>query len=467
MKIKLILAASEFDPLKKNEPFMPLSLPLLAATAPLHDYTLINMLSDDKIDYDEPVDLVGISSRITAEKTAYKIADEFRKRKVKVILGGPQISAVPFRAIEHADSVVVGEGEELWPRLLRDLENNNLKKFYVCSPDKFNSKHYSIYQNYNYPDLNKIPAASRSLYKKRYSFDTVFAVRGCSIDCDFCSVSSFFGKKARFRPVDDVVKEISAFKNFYYLLDDNVFGRPAYYDYYMELFEKLSNLKRIKYWTGQANLEAASTEKGRAVIKLAAKSGLIYAAVGLESINPVIQKKSGIINKMGVINNKDLIASMKENIVYLQNLGIIVTGWFTIGYEEDTIDTFYKTLNFCMENNIIPVINALEALPGTKLYDRLLKENKIDENKRINIKNPSMNDEEILKTLKDITKKAYSMKEVIKRTVFYSKKFKNNYTSRSKNIYEKIFKTIFAFILQTKLKKGVISYANDETFLSK
>lgn len=467
MKIKLILAASEFDPLKKNEPFMPLSLPLLAATAPEHEYTLINMLSDDKINYNEPVDLVGISSRITAEKTAYKIADEFRKRNVKVVLGGPQISAVPFKAIKHADSVVVGEGEELWPILLKDLENNNLKKFYASSPEKFNSKYYSMHQIYDYADLKNIPVALRGLYKKRYTFDTIFAVRGCSIDCDFCSVSSFFGKKARFRPIDDVVKEISTFKNFYYLLDDNVFGRPAYYDYYMELYDKLSKLKKIRYWTGQANLEAVSTEKGREVIKMAAKAGLIYAAVGLESINPAIQKKSGIINKMGVKKNKDLIVSMIENIKFIQDLGIIVTGWFTIGYEEDSIDTFYKTLKFCKENNVIPVINALEALPGTRLYDRLLKEGKIDENKRINIKHPNMNDDEILTAIKDVTKKAYSMKEMIKRTIFYSKKFKGNNNSKGKNIQEKIFKTIFAFILQTKLKLGVISYANDETFLKK
>ena len=319
MKIKLILAASEFDPLKKNEPFMPLSLPLLAATAPEHDYTLINMLSNDKINYNESVDLVGISSRITSEKTAYKIADEFRKRKVKVVLGGPQISAIPFIAKKHADSVVVGEGEELWPILINDLMNNKLKDFYVSSPNKFEAKYYSVYQIYDYVNLNNIPIASRTLYRKKYAFDTIFAVRGCSVDCDFCSVSYFFGKKSRFRPVNDVVKEINTFKNFYYLLDDNVFGRPSYYNYYLELYEKLAQLKKVRYWTGQATLEAASTDKGREVIKKAAKAGLVYAAVGMESINPVIQKKSGVINKMGVNKNKDLITTMKENIQFMQN----------------------------------------------------------------------------------------------------------------------------------------------------
>jgi len=467
MKIKLILAASEFDPLKKNEPFMPLSLPLIAATVPDHDYTLINMLANDKINFDEPVDLVGISSRITAEKKAYQIADEFRKRKVKVVLGGPQMSAMPFRAKEHADSVVVGEGEELWPVLLKDLKNNKLKDFYVSSPNKFDAKYHSVFQIYNYANLKNIPIASRSLFKKKYMFDTVFAVRGCSIDCDFCSVSSFFGKKARFRPIDEVVKEISGFKSFfYYLLDDNVFGRPAFYDYYIELYEKLAKLKKIRYWTGQATLEAASTQKGREVIKKAAKAGLIYAAIGMESINPIVQKKSGIINKMGVHKSKDLVTSMKENIKFIQSLGIIVTGWFTIGYEEDEIDTFYKTLEFCRENNVIPIISALEALNGTRLYDRLLKEGKIDDNKKINIIHPNMTDDKIIKALKDITKKAFSLKSIIRNTFFYSRKFKKNHRSTGKNIQEKIFKTIFTFILQKKLKVGVISYANDETFLN-
>lgn len=465
MKIKLILAASEFDPLKKNEPFMPLSLPLLAATAPEHDYIFINMLSSDKIDYNEPVDLVGISSRITSEKTAYKIADEFRKRNIKVVMGGPQISVMPFAAIKHADSVVVGEGEELWPVLLKDCMNNKLKNFYVSSPNKFEAKYYTVHQNFSYVNLKNIPHAARYLFKKKYAFDTIFAVRGCSNDCDFCSVPSIFGKKPRFRPVDDVVNEINTFKSFfYYLLDDNIFGKSSYYDYYIELYEKLAKLKKIRYWTGQATLEAAASDKGREVIKKAVKAGLIYAAIGLESINPVVQKKSGAINKMGV-KNKDFITAMKENIKFIQNLGIVVTGWFTIGYEEDSVETFYKTLDFCKENNVIPVINALEALPGTKLYNRLLKENKIDNKKRINIKHPGMTDEDIIDTLKDITKKAYSLKSMIKNTLFYSKRFTGNHKSKNKSIYEKIYKTIFSFILQTKLKKGVISYVNDETFL--
>ena len=467
MKITLILASSPNDPLRKNDPFMPLSLPLLAASAPEHEYTFINMLSGDKINYKKPVDLVGISARITAEKTAYKIAEKFKKQNVCVVLGGPQISSVPYKAINYADAVVVGEGELLWPVVLKNFQENNLKNFYVCSPKKFDAHDYSIFQINSYVDLKNIPIPSRHLFKRKYTFDTIFASRGCPIDCDFCSVSSLFGKKIRTRPVTDVVKEIDTFKNYYYMLDDTVFGRPSNYDYYIRLYEDIARLRKKRYWTGQANLDAASTKKGREVIAKAAKSGLVYAAIGMESINPIIQQKSGVIKKMGVKSSENVISSMKENIKFIQDQGIIISGWFTIGYDEDNIDTFYKTLEFCKETNIIPVISPLEALPGTRLYSKLKSENKINNKKRINIIHPSMNDEEIIKAFINVTKKGYSLKETIKRTIFYSKKFEKYNCIISSKIYNKIHKTMFAVILQLKVKKGIIGFANNEVFIKK
>ena len=462
MKITLILAAAKNDPLRKNDPFMPLSLPLLAGSAPDHEYTFVDMLAGESIDYKKPADVVGISARISAEKTAHKIADNFKELGVTVILGGAQISANPFEAKEHADAVVVGEGEFLWPQLLNDIENNKLKDFYVVSPDKFESKNYSVYQINSYPDLKNLSFPIRSIFKKKYSFDTVFASRGCPINCDFCSVSSLFGRRVRLRNIDDVVKEIDTFKNYYYILDDTVFGRTSDYDYYIELYDKIASLKKTRYWTGQANLDAASSEKGRKVIKKAAKAGLIYAAIGIESINPLVQEKSGTINKIGAKKNDDVIAVMKQNIKFIQDQGIIITGWFTIGYEDDTLDTFYKTYEFCKETNIIPIISPVEALPGTRLYERLKKENRIDLKKKINIVHPSMNDDEMLKAIEDINNHAFSLSETLKRTAFYSKFFGKNYDTRSKNIEDKIHKTIFALILQLKLKNGVYALSNTD-----
>lgn len=453
MKIKLIISAAPDDPLKNKEPFMPLSLGLLVASAPNHKYILVDMLKGEKVNYDEPVDLVGISIRITAEKTAYKIADEFKKRNIKVVLGGPQASTAPLTAIKHADAVVIGEAELSWAKLLDDVENNQLKDFYIYSPDKFNPKGYKVHQINEYLDLKHVPIANRKLYKKRYRFDTLLATRGCPVCCDFCSVPYIYGKKIRTRPIDNVVNEIKTLRGFYYLLDDNVFGIDSTYNYYSALYDKIKSIKKKRFWTGQANLNAAASVKGREVIKKAAESGMVYASIGIESINPEIMKKTGTLKKNCAEAKKgDEIKRVKDNIAFIQDQGIVISGWFTIGYDEDTIDTYYSTLEFCKETNIIPIINPLEALPGTKLYDRLLKQNRICNTKSINILHPNIKDTDIITAMKEVYKEGFSLKEIFKRIGFYNKRFRST--------YDKIFMAIFSYILQTKLKDGIGAFIN-------
>lgn len=454
MKIKLILAASLTDPLRQNDPFMPLSLPILAGSAPGHDYSFVDLLWEDDVRFDEPADLVGISFRYTAENRAYELADEFRRRGIPVVLGGPQPSMVPFRAIEHADAVAVGEAEELWPVIVSDAEKKKLRNFYVCSPAVFDPGPYSIHKINTYPDLTKTIVPIRSLYRKKYVFDTVYAVRGCPVNCDFCSVTEIFGPGYRMKPVSDVVREIESFKNYYYILDDSVFGKPPVYDYYCDLYDAISGLKKKRFWTGQANLDAALDERGRAVIKKAAESGLIYAAIGMESINPSTLAKSGAIRKMGAPSSSDVLASMKDSIRFIQDQGILVSGWFVIGYEDDDIDTYYRTVEFCNEMKIVPVIFPVKALPGTRLYQRLKKEGTLDDGKLINFRNPAIRDEEIFDALKNVGDAGYSWKEILGRTGFYLSKFNG----------DRIHKTIFALILQAKLR-GAVDVSKDEFYV--
>lgn len=466
MNITLILAAHKNDVLK-NDPFMPLALPIIASIAPEHKYKFIDMLSEQKVNFNEKTDIVGISYRITAEKTAFYIADEFRKRGVKVVLGGAQASVNPFDAKLHADAVVIGEAEPLWRKILDDAIKNDLSDFYVVSPSKFDGKGARVYQIFNYFDLKSYKTFPiRHFYKRKYAFDTVYASRGCPIDCDFCSVPSLFGKKIRMRDVDDVVKEIDTFKNYYYLLDDTVFGRKGYYDYYLELYEKIASLRKKRLWVAQGNLDAASDPKGREVIKKAAKAGLVYVAIGIESINYDVLKKSGVINKLGV-DADSYIKGLENNIRFIQEQGIIISGWFTIGYEEDTIQTFYDTLDFCIRTKIIPVISLVEAIPGTKLYDRLKKEGKISYEKRINIVHSNFTDEMALNAINNVNKVGFSIKENFKRLNYYFKFFDKDNENIHQKIANKIHKTIFLYVLQSKIKKGVVTFANEGIFSEK
>ncbi len=452
MRIKLILAADKNDTLRKKNPFKPLSLSLLAGAAPEHKYDLVDMLDKPDVGFDEAVDLVGISIRRSSEEAAFEVADQFKNKGVKVILGGPQVSANPFESFKHANAVVIGEGEELWVKLLDDISNDDLKDFYVSAPKKFEASGHSLYQLKNLPSLENIPKPNRNLLRKKYDFELVFASRGCAINCDFCSVTRLFGSKYRLRPVDDVVGEIADFTGYYYLIDDTVFGRPNTYDYYLELYDKISKLKKINYWTGQANLDAASNEKGREVIMKTVKAGFLYAAIGMESINKEVLQKSGSYSKMGIGKATDIVEKMKENIRFIQQQGILISAWFAIGYEDDNLDTYYTTLQFCLDMNILPVFTPVYALQGTDLYDRLKKEEKLQDISVnvTNVPHHNITNRQVIDALEFVNRKGFSLVTNLKRTWFYFNIFAKQ---KGNTIGDVIHKTIFTFITQHRFGK--------------
>jgi radical SAM superfamily enzyme YgiQ (UPF0313 family) len=452
LNITLILASDDNDPLRRKDPFQPLSLPILASVAPEHNYTFIDMLWDwDKVDFDTKNEIIGISYRESAQYKAFELGDAFLKKGKTVILGGVQATALPFEAKKHATAVVMGEAEDLWPLVLEDYQKQELKDFYVCSPQKFDAKGYTFYQSEDLPTLQNLPKPNRKLFSRKYDFELTFASRGCPINCDFCTVSYVFGKKMRFKPVNDVVEEVKGFRRFYYLLDDTVFGRPHCYDYYLELYDKLAALPKRKYWTGQINLDAASHEKGREVIRRAAKAGLVYAAAGLESVNYTTLKESGSHAKMGIKNAEDYLAKMKENIAFIQEQGIFISGWFAIGYDTDSIQTYYDTLKFCEETNILPVFTPVRALNGSRLWDKMEAAGRLqDGSKHIsNIKHPVLEDEDILNAVVDTARKGYNAKINLNRIRHHFKLFRRS----ERNLHDAIFKTIFISITQNRMKK--------------
>ncbi len=453
VKILLILAANDIDPLKNLDPFMPLVFPILASVAPGHDYAFIDLLREKEasINYNGNYDLVGISYRVSASKKAFSIADRFRANGVPVILGGPQASTLPFEAIKHADAVVVGEGEQLWPVALNDMKNNELKSFYVSSPGVFQAKGYSVYQQKGFLDLKSMCLPRRDLIKGNYSFDVVFAARGCPIDCSFCSVSRLFGKEIRMKEVDSVVAEISTLRRRFYLVDDNVFGRPACYDKYLSLYTKIQQLKKKRFWTGQANLDAAASEKGRKVITEAAKSGFSFASIGIETINPNSQKNTGVDKKLGISNHDNMRNDLIKNISFIQSQGISVSGWFTIGLEHDTVESCMDTIKFCDETNIFPVFSPIQVFEGTRLHDQLKEEGKlIDKNSNVsNLKHPTLTNSDYIYILKSVLHQAYSKKAIFKRMIFHFKKF---YLLK-RGSYDLIYRLMYALIAQLRIKK--------------
>ena len=165
---------------------------------------------------DAPVDLVGITANTSEITRAYQICDEYKKRGISVVIGGIHASTLPDEAARHADSVVIGEAEGLWEKVIEDFRKGTLAKFY---------RHQS------FPDISRLPQPNRKVLRnKRYLTKNVFQIsRGCPYHCIFCSVTTFFGNSYRVRNEDKVIQEIERMDgDFIVFVDDNIFGKPGY-----------------------------------------------------------------------------------------------------------------------------------------------------------------------------------------------------------------------------------------------
>jgi len=350
----------------------------------------------EEINYDEKADIVGISIITTVAPRAYRIADEFMKRGVKVVLGGVHPSVVPEEASLHADSVVIGEAEGSWERLIEDYEKTG--------------KIAKFYSNEKRPDITKLVEPRRDLYKKgAYITNNTFQItRGCPFACSFCSVSNFFGRTYRSRPVDQVIKAIRDSKaKFCGFVDDNIVGNK---EYSKRFFEELIPLK-VK-WVGQASTTIANDEN---LLRLAKKSGCMGLFIGFESVSELS------IQEMTKSHNIKM--NFEEVVKKLHDNGIIVLGAFVFGLDNDTKDIFPRTLDFVMKAKLDLVqFTPLTPLPGTATHKKLTEEGRIiDENwkhydiQRVVFKPKNMTAEELQAGCDKIWRDFYSGSNIVKR----------------------------------------------------
>ena len=367
MKIKLIEPTRYLEDgrlLKRKKLFVPsLTLPYLAAlTPPAGEVTIVNELIQD-IDFSEPVDLVGITAYTNNVLRAYEIADEYRKRKVPVVMGGIHVSAVPLEAKEHADTIIIGEAEKTWPRFIADFINGQPR---------------TLYETKAPPSLNKLPLPRFSLLSKHHYFGyerrglsrylirpiiPVQTARGCPFSCDFCSVTRFFGGDYRMRPIPEVIAEIKklAAKNCFFV-DDNIFAVPQRA---RKLFTALTPLK-IK-WVGQATI-AAAADPG--LLQLARRSGCVELSIGLESLSGDCLQSVG-----KTINRSERYESQLR--VYRES-GIIPTVSMMFGFDADGPEVFQETATFLIRNRVAYIYWwPLTPLPGTPFYQKLLQQGRL------------------------------------------------------------------------------------------
>jgi radical SAM superfamily enzyme YgiQ (UPF0313 family) len=336
--------------------FPPLNLPIVASlTPPEVDVEIV----DENIehwDYDKKMgDLVGITAMTAQAPRAYEIAGEMKKRGAKVVLGGIHPTALPDEAALYSDSVIVGEAETIWPRVLDDFCKNRLQK---------------IYRQDGRPSLANMPIPRRDLLSDSgYLFkNTIQVFRGCKFNCSFCSVSRFFGRSYRMRPIPEVIAEIellrgnSAAKRFFGFLDDNIVGDENYSE---QLFQKLIPLHII--WAGQATLDVVDMP---GMVPLMAKSGCRGLFIGLESSNPLSLKEA----KKKWLRPEEF----RAKIDYLHDHGIMVEGAFIVGFDSDEESVFEESVEFADTIGVDAAqFSILTPFPGTELFSKLDGEGRI------------------------------------------------------------------------------------------
>lgn len=334
-------------------PFPFLSLTLIAAEIPYHYTVQIIDERVSRVNGKEKADIVFITSLTSTVYRAYELADIFRSRNIPVALGGVHVSVLIEEATKHATSVVVGEAEGLVETLLSDFEKGRLKPVYKSSSPI---------------DLDSIPVPQLHLlnWRHRFFMSPIQTGRGCTYNCDFCMVPTLSERKLRLKSFETVEKELNYLSRFksrrLFVVDDNFLMNKERAISIMSLFKKYGYK-----WMGFSNLSISEDDR---FLKELQDSGCISLFIGFESLNT-----KDLLLKNRTYRSVD---SMRRAVARIHEYGIGIQGSFIFGFDTDTVNVFQETVSFIQETGIeLPHISILTPFPGTPLFDKMEKENRI------------------------------------------------------------------------------------------
>ncbi|MBN1610000.1 MAG: B12-binding domain-containing radical SAM protein [Polyangiaceae bacterium] len=357
---------------------IPLALPTLAAvTPPEHTVRITDEMVED-IDFDEPCDLVGLSAMTCKATRAYQIARKFRERGVPVVMGGIHASMCPDEAARHVDCVVVGEADELWPRILADLARGTLRSRYAAD---------------TFPDISVIPPPRHELtpHSRYYAF-FLQTTRGCPRSCRFCTVTAINGRELRRKRPDQVVDEVRALLRLpnplrpvivdraegnrrrrlatgaVFFVDDN-FAIDR--DHALDVCRALKALQDQNDlhlpWFTQTDSRTGFDDELLDAMKSA---GCMNLFVGFESLLPRTLR--------AMAKNVNAPERYAECIANIERHGIEVTASVIVGTDAETATSGAEMVRFALENRIFYFFpNILTPYPGTALMQEMDAEGRI------------------------------------------------------------------------------------------
>jgi radical SAM superfamily enzyme YgiQ (UPF0313 family) len=302
---------------------------------------------------DDTPDLVAISFFSGFAERAYQVADAYRRLGVTVVAGGPHVSYWLEEALQHVDTVVVGEAETVWPRLLADAERGALGRVYRGSPH----------------DLDGLPTPRYDLLEPRFMVPRVMqATRGCPFSCNFCSVPDL-NPGFRVRPVDDVIRDVaqSHFRHGWqekvvWFWDDNLLVHRTWAK---ALLREMIGLDR--WWLTQASIDIVRDPE---LLDLMERSGCIGIFLGIEALDGDLLRIAG--------KRQNRADTYRDAVRRLHDRGICVMAGFIAGFdgqtEQQVIDTAERLQQLEFD---VPFLSVLTPFRGTRLYDDLLRDERI------------------------------------------------------------------------------------------
>ncbi|MBM4273544.1 MAG: B12-binding domain-containing radical SAM protein [Deltaproteobacteria bacterium] len=340
---------------RKKRWLLGMTLPYVAALTPPDIPVQIKDDLLEEITFQEDCNLVGISFMSHQAPRAYELAAGFRRRGVKVVMGGFHVTLAPEEAQQHADALVLGEAEETWPRLLQDFQAGSLQP---------------RYQAEKLSDLKGLPVPRYDLLDlKKYKLLNIPAqtTRGCPWACNYCEVTQVYGGRFRHRPVDEVLHEIQEIgrltgSQFIYFVDDNFVANRRHA---MEIMERLIPLGLV-----YGCLATTSVGDDLEVLDLMARSGCMHVNIGMESISPDSLKS---INK-----KQNKIKDYERQFKALEKRGIGYSVNVMFGLDGDRPDIFDSTVDFLIRIKApVSFMFILSPRVGTKVREQLMNEGRI------------------------------------------------------------------------------------------
>jgi len=346
--------------IRKKAAYPPLGLLTVAAMFPdefksrLVDVN-VNGLTDDDLSW---ADLAFIGAMAVQRDSAKQIIARCMETGLKVIAGGPLFTAEPG-AFEDVDHLVLDEAELTLRSFIEDLKNGHPKKIYRAS---------------GFCDLHQTPSPAWDLIDmKKYASMSIQFSRGCPFNCDFCNVTVLFGHIPRLKSAQQVIAELdlmydAGWRSNIFFVDDNFIGNKHYLKTRLlpALIEWRKDKKGCVFFT-EASINLADDAE---LLDLMVKAGFDSVFIGIETPNnDSLTECQKIQNK-----NRDLINDVK----ILQRAGLQVQGGFIVGFDSDTRSTFKQLIDFIQRSGIVTaMVGLLQAPPGTRLFDRLKKDNRL------------------------------------------------------------------------------------------